>query len=73
MCPVSEWTNGQKLNQDGISVRNEGKEVTWNLVNSGRHKRLSKPDTRYCHTNPRSVNPYEVLQNSMNQKQGLTI
>ena len=44
MCPVLEWTDGQ----DGISARNEGKEGTWILANLGRHKRLSKPDTRCC-------------------------
>jgi hypothetical protein len=33
------------------------------LTNSGTHKRLSKPDTRYCQLIPRSVNWYEVLQN----------
>jgi hypothetical protein len=70
MCPVSEWTNGQKLNQDGILARNEGKEGTWIFTNSGRHKRLSKPDTRYCQPIPRSVNWYEVLQNLNEPKTG---
>jgi hypothetical protein len=70
LCPVSDWTNGQKLNQDRISVQNEGKESTWNLANSGRYKRLSKPDTRYCQPIPKSVNRYEVLQNLNEPKTG---
>jgi hypothetical protein len=40
------------------------------LANSGRHKRLSKPDTRYCELIPRSVNRYEVLQNLSEPKTG---
>jgi hypothetical protein len=40
------------------------------LVNSGRHKRLSKLDTRNCPPIPRSVNQYEVLQNLTEPKTG---
>jgi hypothetical protein len=40
------------------------------LANSGRHKRLKKPDTRYCQVIPRSVNWYEVLQNLNEPKTG---
>jgi hypothetical protein len=68
MCLVSEWTNGQKLNHDGISEQNEGKEGTWILANSGRRKRLRQPDTGYCQPIPRSVNQYEVLQNLIELK-----
>jgi hypothetical protein len=51
-------------------ARNEGKEGTWIFTNLGRHKRLSKPDTRYCQPIPRSVNWYEVLQNLNELKTG---
>ena len=40
------------------------------MANSGRHKRLGKPDTRYCPPIPRSVNQYEVLQNLNEPKTG---
>jgi hypothetical protein len=70
MRPALEWTNGQNLNQDGVFARNEGKECTWILANSGRHKRLSKPDIKYCPLIPRSVNWYEVLQSLNEPKTG---
>jgi hypothetical protein len=57
------WTNQQKPNQDVISERDNGKEGTWLLANSARHKRSSKPDSRYCQLFPRSENRYEVLRN----------
>ena len=65
-----EWTNEQKLNQDGILTQSERKEGTWILANSSRHQRLRKPDTRHCAPIPRSVNRYEVLQNLKEPKTG---
>ena len=67
---MSEWTNGQKLNQDGILAQNERKEGTWILANSSRHKKLRNPDTRYCAPIRRNVNRYEVLQNLNEPKTG---
>lgn len=40
------------------------------MANTGRHKILSKLDTRYCPPIPRSVNQYEVLQNLKEPKTG---
>ena len=40
------------------------------MDNSGRHKRLRKPNTRYCQPIPRSVNRYEVLQKLNEPKTG---
>jgi hypothetical protein len=61
--PMRESTNGQKPDQDAILARDDGKQGTWILADSGRYKRLRKPDTRYCQSFSRSVNRYEVLQN----------
>ena len=61
VCLVSEWTNGQNLNQDGILAQNERKEGTWILANSSRHKKLREPNTRYCAPIPSIVNRCEVL------------
>jgi hypothetical protein len=43
VCLSSEWKNGQKLNQDGKSAQNKGKEGTWILANSGSIKDQENP------------------------------